>query len=760
MNAHLRDEKNVNFLKKGSQIGEIFEVIRMLGQSAVNDAYLVRNTVTGKRYALKLLLPDYTLEDNFDEHFEEVRKNIGDFIHPNIVGIYKIGSSDDDYYLVSSFVTALGGAPRTLQEHLIRHGRMHEFQAKNVFLQLCGGLQHAATNTKNPVSHWDLKPSNILFDSTHLVRIADFSKLRFVPDEHIRKVVAGSGFDRHVLQRMGFPARLMPGFGTEADDTESTSRIDMEEYSMVGARTGHERRKIVAAVRHDDGPVLPRLERIANSRFRSLAESFTYMSPEQRAGHPPDQRSNIFSLGIIMYEMLTGIRFTAEDWLPPSHAGCGNFWDDIIRRCVEPSPDRRYQSLAALQHDIIQGTVKRSRFLPLTIYAGATLIVGLIMYVAIQWVFAPYNFAEQVESLNRAIVDSGVDISSKYSVMDLKIVPSGASVEIFHKKNLVKKINNITEGGMKYIVPPGEYLIEVYKEGFSPIKEKIMLNPGNFQVALTLTRNEKISVRQYIYKKDQLRPEVGFPFIIPRLGLELLPITPGKFVMGTGQAINSETQEQPARQATIAYPFWIARHETSQHSYESVMLTNPSVYESSGSNRPVEKVSWNKARQFCERLTIQEKNAGRLPSGCEYRLPTEEEWEYCCRAGTVSNFSFGDDDKVIGEYAWFSGNGSSETHEVGKRKPNRWGIYDMHGNVAEWTWNSYSVNKSPVPNEKNPEKKVVGVLRGGSWRDTPLHVRSSSRIPVDSGDFADSHAGFRVVLGPVRKTDSDSNGGK
>ena len=744
----LTDHSTAKILPKGACIGEIYEVIRLLGQTAMNDTYLVKNTVTGKKYVLKLLLSELAREDGFEEYFEDLRKNVGDFIHPNIVGVYKIGFTDEEYYIVGSYVISLNGAPRTLLEYLQRHGRMHEFQAKNVFLQLCSGLQHAASNVKTPMAHWDLKPSNILFDSAHLVRISDFCKMRNISDNFLRKIVLNSGFDRSVLQQIGVPLRLMPGFNMEGEDIEGTAKINMKEYSLVGGQERHERKKTVKELRDTAG--LPRLERIPNLRFRALAETYMYMSPEQRAGHVPDQRSNIYTLGLIMYETLTGLRYDVDNYKMPSRFGCHPCWNEIIKRCLEPLPERRYQSLAVLQQEIIQGKVRRQRLLPLVIYSGALVLVGVILYLAMHSVYAPYNFAKQVETLNQAVSDKSIDVTSKYAVLELKVSPAGSTVEIFFRNNLVKKLPSIPDSGMRYILPPGDYLIHAVKEGYAQIKEKVKLSPGSFQVALRLNKDEPFSVRQYIYRKDQMRPEFGFPYVLPRLSLELLPIEAGKFMMGA-VAVNSDFNEQPARKTVINYSFWIAKTETTQSIYESIMMENPSTYEAIGGHRPVEKVSWNKALEFCRRLNEQEKIAGRLPAGYEYRLPTEAEWEYCCRADTISDFNFGNNERLGNDYTWCQANSYNETHDVATRKANRWGIFDICGNVAEWTWNTY--RDSSISDPKNPAgaKSVAAVLRGGSWKSTYGQLRVTAREPVESADFADSRTGFRIVLAPLLK---------
>ena len=171
--------------------------------------------------------------------------------------------------------------------------------------------------------------------------------------------------------------------------------------------------------------------------------------------------------------------------------------------------------------------------------------------------------------------------------------------------------------------------------------------------------------------------------------------------------------------------FSIGVHEVTQSEYESVMGVNPSSFK--GANNPVEMVSWDDAVAFCEKLSSlpAEVAAGRV-----YRLPTEAEWEYACRAGTTTAYSFGDDEKDLGEYAWFSDNSGNTTHGVGEKLPNGWGLFDMHGNVWEWCSDAEGSSR---------------VYRGGSWSDAAGYCRSAFRY-WNFPTFRFNFLGFRLAL--------------
>ena len=242
------------------------------------------------------------------------------------------------------------------------------------------------------------------------------------------------------------------------------------------------------------------------------------------------------------------------------------------------------------------------------------------------------------------------------------------------------------------------------------------------------------------------------PITLASLGLELVPIEPGTFLMGspTNEA-DRETNEGPQTQVRITKGFWMGKHEVTQGQYEAVMGTNPSRFKGDR-NLPVEYVSWRDATNFCARLTEQERQAGRLLTGHVFRLPTEAEWEYACRAGTKNRFSFGDDPRLseLAKYAWYSKNSTNMTHGVGLKLPNAWGLRDMHGNVGEWCldWYSGSLPGGSVSDPKGPPSSSNRVFRSGLWNYAASDCRSAYR-GYDGPGNRGSGIGFRLLLAPA-----------
>jgi formylglycine-generating enzyme required for sulfatase activity len=193
---------------------------------------------------------------------------------------------------------------------------------------------------------------------------------------------------------------------------------------------------------------------------------------------------------------------------------------------------------------------------------------------------------------------------------------------------------------------------------------------------------------------------------------------------------------------TLTKPFYLQSTQVTQGQWKRVMEKNPSHFKDCGDDCPVESVSWHNVQEFLKKLNQMEDTD-------KYRLPTEAEWEYACRAGSRTAYHFGDNADKLGGYAWYKANSANKTHPVGQKEPNAFGLYDMHGNVWEWCedWHG-DYPTGDVEDPKGPSKSKGGrrVLRGGSWRSSARHIRSAYRHWDYPGD-RNYHFGFRVARG-------------
>jgi len=234
--------------------------------------------------------------------------------------------------------------------------------------------------------------------------------------------------------------------------------------------------------------------------------------------------------------------------------------------------------------------------------------------------------------------------------------------------------------------------------------------------------------------------------------MELVWVPAGSFQMGASDSEQDRFDNEGPVHTVELDGFWMGKFEVTQEQYEAVMGQNPSYFK--GAKNPVEAVSWNDATDFCRKLTDKVGRASSPASaGRTFRLPTEAEWEYACRAGSTTRFCFGDSDGDLGDYAWYDGNSGRQTHPVGEKKPNAWGLYDMHGNVWEWCGDWYA--DYGAGSSKNPSSPSSGsdrVYRGGGWFYPARSCRSAFRSGDDPGrrNGLQGFLGFRAVVPAVR----------
>jgi formylglycine-generating enzyme required for sulfatase activity len=236
--------------------------------------------------------------------------------------------------------------------------------------------------------------------------------------------------------------------------------------------------------------------------------------------------------------------------------------------------------------------------------------------------------------------------------------------------------------------------------------------------------------------KPRLKKTISFD-VGGGVKMDLVLIRSGSFMMGDE---NGDAEEKPAHKVTIAKPFYLGKYEVTQEQWNAVIGSNRSHYQ--GATNPVERISWEDCQKFVKKL-----NEKFAESGVTFSLPTEAQWEYACRGGASTRYSFGDDEASLSEYSWFEGNAGGKTHPVGKKKPNAWGLYDMHGNVWEWCADWYEGNYYEPSPASDPTGQATGshrVLRGGSWSDGAFNCRSAYRYCLPPW-FCVYCYGFRVA---------------
>ena len=220
------------------------------------------------------------------------------------------------------------------------------------------------------------------------------------------------------------------------------------------------------------------------------------------------------------------------------------------------------------------------------------------------------------------------------------------------------------------------------------------------------------------------------------VGIKLAYIPPGKFTMGSPETEPGRVANETQRNVKIEQGFRIGVTEVTQKQWQLIMGTNPAFFQ--GDDLPIEQVTWHEAVEFCQRLSEKEKK--------RYRLPTEAEWEYACRAGTATVYYSGKDKDMLDAVGWYVENSGNQSHPVGRKQPNAWGLYDMHGNVSEWCAERLPDDKEGDSRsaQLSSEENALRDLRGGSWGLNASDCRSASRLR-NAGTSRYFDLGLRVV---------------
>jgi len=313
---------------------------------------------------------------------------------------------------------------------------------------------------------------------------------------------------------------------------------------------------------------------------------------------------------------------------------------------------------------------------------------------------------------------------------------SGTSIALIKFKELQAQGPQALDA-LRYIKKNGEkYLAAKADESIKEIEDSVN---ANRKVAPVADRNEKVEGPSSSMSKPAIdKTSWTEPSVTNSIGMTFVYIKPGTFMMGSPLSELGRESNETQHQVTLTKGFYIQRTEVTQGQWRAVMGNNPSSNSNCGDECPVEMVQWNNVQEFILRLNQKE-------GGESYRLPTEAEWEYACRAGTNTRFSFGDNDKQLNDYDWYDLNSARQTHWVATKQPNAWGIYDMHGNVSEWCQDWYGPYPSgSVTDPAGPSSGLERVDRGGSAYHPVQECRSAfrfKRVPHSGGSIT----GFRLA---------------
>ncbi len=489
----------------------------------------------------------------------------------------------------------------------------------------------------------------------------------------------------------------------------------------------------------------------------TIAGTPMYMAPEQALGHKLDRRADLFSLGSVLYQMASG--------RPPFRAPTALA---VLKRVVEETPRPIREIIPETPQWLCDIIAKLHAKNPDDRYQSAQEVADVLADCEVQLKanarlrdFSRIPSSKSASSANRILLTAGGIIGT---MLLLGVIIA------FATKDGTKAKTDAPETSRSGSRETSERVATSDERSFT--KTGWPANAPQPAIA-------PFDVAQAQTHQDAWARHLGVPVEYTNsIGMKFRLIPPGEFLMGSTPSEIKESlkaayptathwhdcirSEAPQHKVTLTQPIYLGIHEVTQAEYQNVMGTNPSHFSPKGpgqtvvagmetSQHPVERVSSHDALKFCDTLSQREKLIPR-PDVIGYRLPTEAEWEFACRAGTTTKFWLGDDDTALEQAGWFGENSSDRTHVVGELKANPFGLFDVHGNVWEWVQDGWEpgfyrdfANKPAIDPISLNSSESSRIVRGGRWYHDATYCRSAFRLSVAPTDrFED--LGFRVAL--------------
>jgi formylglycine-generating enzyme required for sulfatase activity/serine/threonine protein kinase len=697
MSDDSEDEMPLGYLEPSTESGSLgrlahYEVLEVIGRGAFGTVLRAFDQKLRRVVAIKVLAPEMATTSPARKRFIREAQASAAIRHEHVVSIYAVEEKPIPY-LVMEYIPGV-----TLQQRLDEGGPLDVTNILRLGRQIAEGL--AAAHAQSLI-HRDIKPGNILLETGihDRVKITDF------------------------------------GLARTADDASLT-------------------------------------------QSGTIAGTPMYMAPEQALGHKLDSRADLFSFGSVLYQMVSGRppfrapsalavlkRVTEETPRPISEIipETPHWLSDIITKLHAKNPDDRYQSAREVADALADCEARLKANAELQDFSR---IPAVKPVVPAKWNWLTAGGVLGVVLLLGMII---ITLTKKDGTKTTIRIPEGTDISIDAGKE--GRVDITAAGGTDHqtltkVTQPNVWPVDGPKPAIAP-----------FGPAQARTHQEAWA------------RHLGVPVEYTNaIGMKLVLIPPGEFVMGsTAAEIDAaltalgQTKDQwqeyikseaPQHKVILTQPIYLGVNEVTQAEYEKVMGTNPAHFAPLGKGKdavagmtttdhPVEMVSWYDAAEFCIKLSQQEnlkpfdfgEGATSSPlSGTGYRLPTEAEWEFACRAGTSTKYGSGDQDEDLVRAGWFGANSGGRTHAARELNANPFGLYDMHGNLWEHVregWNTTYYGQFPEKLAVNPNNPfsadVQRVIRGGSWSVSATFCWSADRLPNDPTSGSED-AGFRVSL--------------
>lgn len=748
-----------------STIGR-FQVVALLGEGAFGSVYKAHDPQLDREVAIKVPRSVSHRSDEERERFLREGRAAAALHHPNICPVYEVGTTPEGRdYIVMAFIEG-----RPLSRVLQASQRLTDRQIVNAIRRLALALEEAHAKG---IIHRDLKPANIMINRKGEPVIMDFGLAR--------RATATDAQLSHSGQIMGTPAYMSPeqargdikGVGPLSD----LYSLGLVMYEMLCGRRPFEGTitEVIGQILHVEPPPPSQFRKEIDPHLESICLKAIAKRPDDRFASMKDFATALSQYATTMANAKPGAASSAKDALgsgDPLHT------EQLAKLVAAVSSDVESKINRAAGRMVRQaslfGGVGRP---PLWVSLAGSGFMGLVVLLGILF----FVRAGDTTILIQVPLPPGVDLkdTSLAFFLDDRPIPA----------EQIGQPLELSPGDHELVIKRGDQVVERMR--FEVVKEGKNWNIAKRDANSPPPAVAPFSAEEAREHQEAWAKHLGVPVEFTNsIGMKFRLIPPGEYSRGTPadeyesvlptwnndpwltQCLESET---PVHRVKLTRPFYLGTHEVTQRQYEQMVSTNPSEFSASGESRekvagkdtsdfPVERVNWDEALEFCNRLSQSESltspkvelRAGELSlsAGDGYRLPTEAEWEYACRAGTTSRFWSGESAQSLDQAGWYSENSEQRMHAVGELRPNPFGLFDIHGNAWEWVqdwWNKDSYKPFAETPAVDPLGAAMGsgqplrVVRGGFMGYGPNWSRSAHR----NGFAANTRfgfIGFRVVV--------------